>query len=244
MQCEERLAKQQQLLEERLKAATNRPTATLRTPTDSSRTEKMTTQPLSAVLSTAQHTTNNYLPTPIPIQMKGPSPAPHTAPPSSAIIGKFLQEADRISHTSPPQPQTLFRPTDTEKVVHSGLQFEYQSQEDIVSGSLPFPLAMTGDSGLGGFVPLQPVGQSERDNRGNSAPDESLVSSAVGSVGEGGWGNSGGGEGEGGIVEGEGGTSEPPQDLEEMFSKTLDSIVDRHFQQLDSSLMKLMSKDS
>ena len=29
--------------------------------------------------------------------------------------------------------------------------------------------------------------------------------------------------------------------LEDVFSKTLDSIVDRHFQQLDSSLKKLMT---
>lgn len=32
--------------------------------------------------------------------------------------------------------------------------------------------------------------------------------------------------------------------LEDVFSKTLDSIVDRHFQQLDSSLKKLMNRQT
>ena len=45
------------------------------------------------------------------------------------------------------------------------------------------------------------------------------------------------------MLEREGGSSEP-RELEDMYSKTLDSIVDRHFQQLDSSLKKLMISDS
>lgn len=39
-------------------------------------------------------------------------------------------------------------------------------------------------------------------------------------------------------VEEEGGVFQ----LEDVFSKTLDNIVDQHFQQLDSSLKKLMNK--
>ena len=39
------------------------------------------------------------------------------------------------------------------------------------------------------------------------------------------------------------GTNGGPR-LEDVFSKTLDSIVDRHFQQLDSSLKKLMAEQT
>ena len=65
------------------------------------------------------------------------------------------------------------------------------------------------------------------------------VAAEEGSRGDG----EGRGGGEGGGLEGMGDGS-GGNELEDAFSKTLDSIVDRHFQQLDSSLKKLMSENT
>ena len=87
----------------------------------------------------------------------------------------------------------------------------------------------------GGFVPLQPVSHPDRDDatRHHLASE---VGSAVGRVDTG--SREGGGKGS------ERESSGKSQELEDMFSKTLDNIVDHHFQQLDTSLRKLMTKES
>lgn len=51
-------------------------------------------------------------------------------------------------------------------------------------------------------------------------------------------------EGDGVVVDKELEERSGVSQLEDVFSKTLDSIVDRHFQQLDSSLKKLMNKQT
>lgn len=85
----------------------------------------------------------------------------------------------------------------------------------------------------GDFFPLQPV--HGRDD----APKPRVTDSTMGGeVMESGVGREGEGVAVDKWVEEEGGVSQ----LEDVFSKTLDNIVDRHFQQLDSSLKKLMNK--
>ena len=85
----------------------------------------------------------------------------------------------------------------------------------------------------GEFFPLQPV--HGRDDRPELRVDDSITEDVTGEVRKSGVGR----EGDGVVVE-RGGVSQ----LEDVFSKTLDSIVDRHFQQLDSSLKKLMNKQT
>ena len=116
----------------------------------------------------------------------------------------------------------------------------------MVSESLPFPLTTTSSTGYTdgeGFVPLQPVSRSEA-SRDPTASEARTISSAAGDVhSRGGEEKERGGGREGRRLEREESSCEP-QELEEMFSKTLDSIVDRHFHQLDTSLRKLMTKES
>lgn len=80
---------------------------------------------------------------------------------------------------------------------------------------------------------MQPV--HGRDDRPELRVDDSITEDVTGEVRKSGVGR----EGDGVVVE-RGGVSQ----LEDVFSKTLDSIVDRHFQQLDSSLKKLMNKQT
>ena len=169
--------------------------------------------------------------------------------PSSAIIGKFLQETDRISRKSSPALNPPLRNTKTPPE----LKVQYQSQqENVGSESLPFPLTTTSSTGCTdgeGFVPLQPVSRSEA-SRVLTASEAGTISSAAGDVrsrgGEEKRKKERGGGREGRRLEREEReeSSCEPQELEEMFSKTLDSIVDRHFQQLDTSLRTLMTKES
>ena len=197
---------------------------------------------------TAHHTTQHNKPstfsTPITLPTTGSSPLPQTSLPSSAIIGKFLQETDRIiSCKSSP---TLNPPRRNTKTPPE-LKVQYQSQQgSVVSESLPFPLTTTSSTGYTdgeGFVPLQPVSRSEASRD----PTARTISSAAGDVhsrgGEENREKERGGGREGRRLEREESSCEP-QELEEMFSKTLDSIVDRHFHQLDTSLRKLMTKES
>ena len=130
----------------------------------------------------------------------------------------------------------------------------------MVSGSLPFPLSTPKDTSAGSFVPLQPVSVSKRCSQVTSAPENAQTSSAVGGVVSEGTGDQASSvvrdavhkdgrdtrevrESALGVVEGERSNTEPHK-LEELFSKTLDGIVDRHFERLDSSLMKLLAQDS
>jgi hypothetical protein len=240
----------QKPLEERLRPAGGKPTAsglTHHLTSNGSTREKATRTPTSL---TAHHTTKHNNPstlsTPITLPTTGSSPLPHTSLPSSAIIGKFLQETDRISHKSSPAINPPLRNTKTPPE----LKVQYQSQqENVVSESLPFPLTTTSSTGYTdgeGFVPLQPVSRSEA-SIDLTASEAGTISSAAGDVrsrgGEEKRKKERGGGREGRRLEREESSCEP-QELEEMFSKTLDSIVDRHFQQLDTSLRTLMTKES
>lgn len=85
------------------------------------------------------------------------------------------------------------------------------------------------------FVPLQPVS-------GPNVEEDTPAKSRLYSGDIAGRADEGGGRGD--EEEREGGSSDGGHQLEGMFSKTLDSIVDRHFQQLNSSLRTLISKDT
>ena len=224
-------------------AGGGRPTVRELRPTSSSGARETATHPPPPP---ATHLTNKHSShsTPITLHMRGSPSLLPTVLPSSAIIGIFLQETDKLSHQSPAQLQPPPRPSSSRETT-TGLQLQHHSQENIVSTSLPFPPTTTsstyGGTGVGasgGFVPLPPVSHPDRDDatRHHLASEVGTIPAAVGAVD-----TESRGKGRGLEREGRSGES---QELEDMFSKTLDSIVDHHFQQLDTSLRKLMTKES
>ena len=96
-----------------------------------------------------------------------------------------------------------------------------------------------------GFIPLKPVYSQCDDGDISTQPEHSFtcVGGTTGHRDK--EGSSRGGERGGVREEGEyEGRGDGGPQLEDMFAKTLDGIVDSHFQKLDSSLRKLMSKET
>ena len=139
-----------------------------------------------------------------------------TQPPTttSRIIEKFLTDTNEMSHNTRSSSHEL------ETVQKAGHTKPSSKHTSLLTE---------------GFVPLQPVSHTNIDEDNISVRSRSYEGDGAGEVDG---GHRRGDEGERGGGDGCG------SKLEDMFSKTLDSIVDRHFQQLDTSLRNLMSKET
>ena len=223
-------------------------------------TRERTMDPTSSRKVTTPTTTPTFSSqsTPIIIPTGGslppPPPPPHTvttstAPPhsTSGVIERFIRDTDRIScgaDTPPCHPTPLrTQATTTERERTTVGHYVESGRQGGVRGLSPPPPPLASSAG---FIPLRPVSSRDVD----TAEYNSCVGGKEGRRGGGEGGERGEGEGgergggEGVLLSEERGNSSCETKLEDVFSRNLDSIVNHHFQQLDSSLKKLMSKQT